>query len=778
MIVKWLLLFLRHRYRILAGSRFAYCCIGLLLSATVIASTTNELAFKTDLIPGSNNSDVIKLQIFLNRSPDTQIATSGPGSPGNETSEFGSATMDAVIAFQNKYADEVLAPFGYKTGTGNVAAHTRKKLNSLYAELTESTISLSMPISDTEDISHEPPPLTTGPSNQLDDIIDEAPEAVDFIDDDGASNTKPAKKRTAKKTYFSKLRLAPIRIRTGGAIQYTQGKQVRGNSAPTNTTEIRTSLRIAANTYIITRSLATVSSDVQLNSSQRKGNRRKTQSSSLTGELTLGIVPHSNFPFRASITQSRLLQGFSLFDTPQFLSTVLTLQQDYYTYGRRDVFSTRYTKSRAKGRNSQSSQLLIASFGTSRFKKQVIYITVSTRRRTSTETRRLSNTLIATHKFAFRKAIDINSFTSVYSNKNTTGTINDNFSSFQLNTFATWRPTKKPYAATASTRIFNSTNGTQTQGINSNIGINYRYARFIVMRGSARAGVTESNGVRKKNLSISGSISSSVGNQFKYPLGSSTFGGFLYTRDIKVSLNASSTLSGNSNNTTSSSVNSRLSALATPSHNLKRSMAMLGGTTTLMATQLLPTSTVILKKKNSTARARTKTARTRVRLSTLFLASWTNSRGARIRSSATDSRAITGTASSFQSVNIQGSLRGKLSRHSSWKGTLTIRTTAESNTVSSSTRSSNSNISFSYQHARLLGMPKLRFTSTLHTSGNGVLQFQASNLEDNIRTAWKNRLTYEIGRLEVGLDIELAKTNNIPQSLILFTIERKFGDFR
>jgi len=79
-----------------------------------------------------NNPDEVKtLQQFLNSDPDTQVALSGPGSPGNETGYFGLLTDKAVRAFQSKYASEVLYPLGIQNPTGGVYSSTRAKINEL-----------------------------------------------------------------------------------------------------------------------------------------------------------------------------------------------------------------------------------------------------------------------------------------------------------------------------------------------------------------------------------------------------------------------------------------------------------------------------------------------------------------------------------------------------------------------------------------------------------------------------------------------------------------------
>jgi len=77
------------------------------------------------------NADVKRLQIFLNQNSDTRLANSGPGSLGKETNLFGRLTLKAVIKFQEKYAQDILAPWKLTKGTGFVGKTTIGKINQL-----------------------------------------------------------------------------------------------------------------------------------------------------------------------------------------------------------------------------------------------------------------------------------------------------------------------------------------------------------------------------------------------------------------------------------------------------------------------------------------------------------------------------------------------------------------------------------------------------------------------------------------------------------------------
>ncbi|MDE2021830.1 MAG: peptidoglycan-binding protein [Patescibacteria group bacterium] len=120
---------MRRSVLLFTAALFATAALGV----SAFAQTNPPTVFTTNLWLGSSGIQVGTLQHTLNLDPETRVADTGPGSPGGETSYFGSLTKAAVIRFQDKYASDVLSPIGLTSGTGYVGLMTREKLNNIIA---------------------------------------------------------------------------------------------------------------------------------------------------------------------------------------------------------------------------------------------------------------------------------------------------------------------------------------------------------------------------------------------------------------------------------------------------------------------------------------------------------------------------------------------------------------------------------------------------------------------------------------------------------------------
>lgn len=102
---------------------------------------------------GMSSNDVRTLQVFLNRDPDTRVATEGPGAPGSETTYFGLRTKQAVIKFQEKYRSEILSPARLSAGSGYVGPLTIAKMTALCVHAAKEAAAPALPV------APAPPPL-------------------------------------------------------------------------------------------------------------------------------------------------------------------------------------------------------------------------------------------------------------------------------------------------------------------------------------------------------------------------------------------------------------------------------------------------------------------------------------------------------------------------------------------------------------------------------------------------------------------------------------------
>lgn len=109
------------------------------IAGQTIPAATTGLCVSNNLQLGDEGDAVRAVQQGLNQDSRTQVAFSGAGAPGYETSYFGPLTKAAVIKFQELYASEVLASWGLTRGTGYFGTTTSAKFNALYCTPTTTT---------------------------------------------------------------------------------------------------------------------------------------------------------------------------------------------------------------------------------------------------------------------------------------------------------------------------------------------------------------------------------------------------------------------------------------------------------------------------------------------------------------------------------------------------------------------------------------------------------------------------------------------------------------
>lgn len=98
-------------------------------TSTAPAPGSPKFRFNKNLKLGDKGNDVLELQKYLN-DHGFKVAVSGVGSAGHETQYFGMATRRAVIALQEANSEKILAPSGFRKGTGMFYSATRAFVNA------------------------------------------------------------------------------------------------------------------------------------------------------------------------------------------------------------------------------------------------------------------------------------------------------------------------------------------------------------------------------------------------------------------------------------------------------------------------------------------------------------------------------------------------------------------------------------------------------------------------------------------------------------------------
>lgn len=118
--------------------------ISALQGGSSTMTTASSCSFTQNLELGSRGSQVLAVQQFLN-SHGAQVASTGAGSPGNETTTFGPATKAAVKVFQS--SNGVTPVSGYWGPLTRAAANAKCTTTTTTGSSTTTTTTVSGPIS-------------------------------------------------------------------------------------------------------------------------------------------------------------------------------------------------------------------------------------------------------------------------------------------------------------------------------------------------------------------------------------------------------------------------------------------------------------------------------------------------------------------------------------------------------------------------------------------------------------------------------------------------------
>jgi hypothetical protein len=155
-----------------------------------------------------------------------------------------------------------------------------------------------------------------------------------------------------------------------------------------------------------------------------------------------------------------------------------------------------------------------------------------------------------------------------------------------------------------------------------------------------------------------------------------------------------------------------------------------------------------------------------------------------VRLTATDRRTRGDQRDIFQLLNLQASRSTQADRYRAWSGSLTLQYGRTARQGSGSEDSDNQTISYSanlnYRHMNLFNVPGLSFNSELELLSSDFMsddpfldEFDANR--ERTDSAWRNRLDYRVGLLQLRLEVNLRAIDSFRNSMGFLSIRRYYG---
>ncbi len=589
-----------------------------------------------------------------------------------------------------------------------------------------------------------------------------APLLVAVIDAD-AQQSSPAASASAERA--AKWQLAPIRW--GGALGLAY--QLRDFEDQPRSRQTTEELTLEAASYIWQPWFLQIAGGLGLFLSQERQDpingtaSRSANSQGTTGRFELGLFPVSRFPFTANFDVSDSRTSGDLVGA-DYRSTRLGLRQNYRSLGGTSSYAATFDhsvlKSDSFGRDRVDVLTGTANYSWPRHQLQ-INANYSENDRSDDELGARYGRLSLLHNYRPAQTLSVDSMASVNRDERRFGAGESGQSVFnlrQITSFLNWRgAADSPLTVVASARLSDASTQSGASDSSSrsaalNTSASYRFNPNLNTFASFGATVFDA-GAQRRTLTTQ-----SAGAQ--YQIDPRRWG--------RVSYNAQAGLSAA--NQTGGNEGAQQVGSLTAGHQVATT---LGSGATAWSFSLGQNGALVEDSFAGASRSIAHTAS----------ASWRYSgdQGLAAFAGVTlgDSRTFGRNAGDFQLLNVQMSGQWRPGQFSSFNANLTWQATRQTS-VNEPDRREQRNLSgtASYQHGRVFGVPRLRYTAQFSAYDNQVdsrLQGDPNALRDQASWALEQRLEYLIGRLESRLIVRVAEIDGKENASLYVSVTRRFG---
>lgn len=493
------------------------------------------------------------------------------------------------------------------------------------------------------------------------------------------------------------------------------------------------------------------------------------------GSLGVNVFPVSRFPFSLTVSHTNsLLENnleFSGSANRTFTSTRLLAQQRYlaesgynsnltWSHGRFDSEGSTSTSdvisADTRKTFTNSSLLATANYSTSSDSKSAI--------------KPQNWGVQLSHNYVPGNQLGVSNFVSTSGSKTDFSNSKSQTQSVQGSSAFSWRPEYKPYSFSGGARIAYNENTQNTNGNESkstsnvaslSMGLNYRLSRKVALflTGGASGGSTASGGIettsRSANASLGTSYSSDqysiLGFQYGWNVGAGAGGS---TSNTQTTGGDSSSSDENSSETTSNvGLNAGHSASRNWSLGRATSLGLsisqsVGGSTNDKNRGSFSVGTGVGL--SGTTRGNSGSTFGGISLSHSYSESDSDSPQG---GGATKTK----TEAFFGSINF--SRNQTLNRLSALTANAGLQWSQSSQSNQIVTTTSTANASLNYRHMRAFGIYALRFDSNATYSATLI-----TNSDQLVTVSWYNSFQYNVGLLDMALDIDFDKASNSSQA--------------